>query len=97
MIRDWRGLVVSDLGDLRSEVLKQARVELRMNLSLLEMLRGNTSLEDLATLREEWVEPLQELIRQLQVESTVNQERPSVNRAGSASGEQGQIRAPLPR
>ena len=59
---------VSTLGDLRSEVLKQAKIELRMNLSLLEMLKGNTALEDLANLRERWVEPLEEFVRRLENE-----------------------------
>jgi hypothetical protein len=57
---------VSTLGDLRSEVLKQAKIELRMNLSLLEMLKGNTPLEDLANLRERWVEPLERLVHEIQ-------------------------------
>lgn len=57
---------VPTLGDLKSEVLKQAKIELRMNLSLLEMLKGNTPLEDLANLREKWVEPLQRLLRELE-------------------------------
>ena len=57
---------VSTLGDLRSEVLKQAKTELQMNLSLLEMLKGNTPLEDLANLRERWVEPLDCLIKRLE-------------------------------
>jgi hypothetical protein len=37
-----------------------------MNLSLLEMPKGNTSLEDLANLREEWVEQLERVIAELQ-------------------------------
>ena len=36
-----------------------------MNLSLLEMLKGNTRLEALADLREKWVGPLERLIREL--------------------------------
>ena len=55
------------LGELRAEVLKQAKIELRMNLSLIEMLKGNTPLEDLANLREEWIEPLECLIEGLRV------------------------------
>jgi len=38
-----------------------------MNLSLLEMRKGNTSIEDLANLKEEWVDPLRELIKELEV------------------------------
>jgi hypothetical protein len=37
-----------------------------MNLSLLEMLTGNTPLEDLANFREEWIEPLKDLVRKLE-------------------------------
>ena len=55
-----------NISELRIEVLKKAKVELRMNLSLLEMLKGNTELEDIANLRERWVEPLEELIRELE-------------------------------
>jgi hypothetical protein len=36
-----------------------SQIELTMNLSLLDMLKGNTPLEDLANLREAWVEPLE--------------------------------------
>jgi hypothetical protein len=54
------------LGELKAEVLKQAKLELKMNLSLIEMLKGNTLLEDLANLREEWIEPLQELIHDIE-------------------------------
>jgi hypothetical protein len=57
---------VPALGNLRPEVLRQARIELKMNLSLLEMLKGNTSLSDIANLREEWVEPLKALVRDLE-------------------------------
>jgi len=56
----------STLGELRAEVLKQAKIELRMNLSLLEMLKGNTPLEDLANLREQWVKPLERLVHEIQ-------------------------------
>ena len=45
----------------------QAKIELKMNLSLLEMRKGNTSIEDLANLKEEWVDPLRELIKELEV------------------------------
>lgn len=49
-------------------LLAHTKLELRMNLSLLEMLKGNTSLEDLANLRARWVEPLERLMAQLQQE-----------------------------
>lgn len=35
-----------------------------MNLSLLEMPNGNTPLDDLATLRETWIERLEELVKE---------------------------------
>ncbi len=57
---------ISILGDHRTEVLNQAKIELRMNLSLLGMLKGNTPLEDFANLRERWVEMLKRLVRILQ-------------------------------
>jgi hypothetical protein len=56
---------LSALGELKSEVLKQAKIELWMNLSLLEMLKGNTPLEDMANLREQWVEPFERIIEEL--------------------------------
>jgi hypothetical protein len=59
------------LGELRAEVLKQAKLELKMNLSLIEMLKGNTPLEDLANLRKEWIEPLQGVIDELERQETV--------------------------
>lgn len=49
---------VSTLGELRTKALKQTKIELRMNFPPLEMLKGNTALEDLADLRERWVEPI---------------------------------------
>lgn len=59
------GIDISTFGEFRFEVLKQAKIELRMNLSLLEMLKGNTPLEMLADLREQWVEPLESPIDEL--------------------------------
>ena len=43
--------------ELKTMVLEEARTQLKMNRSLLEMLEDSTPLEDLARLREEWVEP----------------------------------------
>jgi hypothetical protein len=60
-----KGIDDSTLGELRSEVLKQAKIELRINRSLIEMLKGNTPLEDLANLRAIWIEPLERLVREL--------------------------------
>lgn len=51
---------------LRAEFLKEDKARLKMNLSLLEMLKGNTQPQDIAALREVWVEPLQHLIEELQ-------------------------------
>jgi hypothetical protein len=62
---DPNALDMSTFGDHRAEVLNQAKIELRMNHSLLEMLKGNTPLADLANLREQWVEPLEKLIKEL--------------------------------
>ncbi|HTY58530.1 MAG TPA: hypothetical protein VMF59_06910 [Bacteroidota bacterium] len=61
-----REINVSALGDRGPEFLRQARIELKMNLSLLEMLKGNTQLEDLANFRKEWVEPLKGLVDDLE-------------------------------
>jgi hypothetical protein len=36
------------ISELRGEILKQAKIELKMNLRLLEMLKENTELEDIA-------------------------------------------------
>lgn len=57
---------IDNLGELKSEVLTQAKIELKMNLSLIDMLKGNTALEDLANLREECVEPLQNLVEAIE-------------------------------
>jgi hypothetical protein len=54
-----------NISELREEILKKAKIELRMNLSLLEMLKGNTELKDIANLRERWIEPLERLIQEL--------------------------------
>lgn len=53
-------------GDLKLKAIEKARTQLKMNLSLLEMLKGNTPLEDLAIFREQWVEPLVVLLRELE-------------------------------
>jgi len=49
---------------LASLSLSEARRHLKMNLSILEMLKGNTEPGDLSRLRQLWVEPYEELIRQ---------------------------------
>jgi hypothetical protein len=60
------------LGMITKEmVLSEAKTQLKMNQSMLEMLKGNTDLEDLARLRDAWVTPLEELVRGLESETTV--------------------------
>ncbi len=49
--------------------LDEARRHLKMNLSILEMLKGNTEPRDLARLRQLWVAPYEELIHQLSDET----------------------------
>jgi hypothetical protein len=58
---------VATLGDLRPAVLQQAKIERRMNRSLLEMMKGNTPTEALDDLRAEWVTPLGGLITELEL------------------------------
>jgi hypothetical protein len=50
---------------LKSLSLPEARRHLKMNLSILEMLKGNTEPNDLAKLRELWVVPYEELVQDL--------------------------------
>ena len=50
---------------LKSLSLPEARLHLKMNLSILEMLKGNTEPNDLAKLRELWVVPYEDLVHQL--------------------------------
>ena len=61
----------SIMPDMKTLVLEEAKTQLKMNRSLLEMLKGNTPLEDLAKLRDEWVEPLEDLVRELESERLV--------------------------
>jgi hypothetical protein len=51
---------------LRSLSMTEARRHLKMNLSILEMLKGNTEPNDLARLRQIWVSPHEDLIRDLE-------------------------------
>jgi hypothetical protein len=46
--------------------MTEARRHLKMNLSILEMLKGNTEPNDLARLRQIWVSPHEDLIRDLE-------------------------------
>jgi hypothetical protein len=57
---------VATLGDLRPAMLQQAKIELRMNKSLLEMLKGNTPPAALIDLCDEWLSPLERLIADLE-------------------------------
>jgi hypothetical protein len=51
---------------LRSLSLPEARRHLKMNLSILEMLKGNTEPNDLARLRQLWVAPYEEIVVDLE-------------------------------
>ena len=51
--------------DIKQLTLDEAERQLKMNLSLIELLKGNTDLEAIARFREIWVEPIEELIRVL--------------------------------
>jgi hypothetical protein len=50
----------------KSLSLPEARRHLRMNLSILEMLKGNTEPGDLVKLRQLWILPYEEFIRDLE-------------------------------
>ncbi len=50
----------------RERVLDEARLQYKMNTSVLEMLKRNTPLEDLARIRDVWVTPIKELINELE-------------------------------
>ena len=58
--------------ELEEMVLEEAKTQLKMNQSMLEILKGNTPLEDLARLRDEWVAPLEDLVRELESERAVD-------------------------
>jgi hypothetical protein len=46
--------------------LSEARRHITMNLSILEMLKGNTDPGDISRLRQLWVAPYEDLIRDLE-------------------------------
>jgi hypothetical protein len=52
--------------DLKQLTLEEAKQQLNMKRSMLEMLKDNTRLGDLANLRELWIEPLERLIKELE-------------------------------
>ena len=45
--------------------LESIKAKLRSAQSMLEMLKGNTTKEDIAKLRKEWVEPVEKEIKEL--------------------------------
>jgi hypothetical protein len=49
----------------RQKVFAEVKRELALNLELLELLKRDSTLEDLASLREVWVEPLERLNEEL--------------------------------
>jgi len=55
----------------RKLVLSEAKTQLKMNQSMLEMLKENTDLEDLASLRDVWVIPLEDLVQELESKKLV--------------------------
>ena len=57
----------------RSLSLSEARRHLKMNLSILEMLKGNTEPHDLARLRQIWVAPYEERVQELEAQSAVTE------------------------
>ncbi len=54
------------ISSLKSLTLPEARRHLKMNLSILEMLKGNTEPRDLAMLRQLWVVPYEDAIEELE-------------------------------
>ena len=52
--------------NLHRDILAEAKYQLALNLDLVNLLQGNTPLEMLAAVREEWVEPLERLIQVLE-------------------------------
>ena len=52
--------------DMKQMTLEEAKQQLKMKRSMLEMLKDNTRLDDLANLRELWTEPLERLIKDLE-------------------------------
>ena len=53
--------------DLKQLTLEEAKQQLKMKRSMLEMLKDNTRLDDLANLKELWIEPLERLIKELEI------------------------------
>lgn len=51
--------------DIKEPTLAEAERQLTMNLSLIAMLKGNTPDEVIATFREQWVEPWEDVVVEL--------------------------------
>lgn len=51
--------------DIKQEVLEEAKKQLKMNLSVIDMLKRNTPLWAIAKSRDEWVTPLEKLVHDL--------------------------------
>ena len=51
--------------DIKNMTLAEAERQLKMTLSLIAMLKGNTPDEVIANFREEWVEPWEDVVVEL--------------------------------
>jgi hypothetical protein len=52
--------------DLKQSTLEEAKPQLKMKRSLLDLLKDKTRHEDLANLKELWTKPLERLIKELE-------------------------------
>jgi hypothetical protein len=53
------------MSDIRRRTLEESVTQLKMNKSLIEMLKGTTEIEVIARFREIWVDPLEVLVNEL--------------------------------
>ncbi len=53
------------MSNIKQLTLEEAKTQFKMYASIIEMLKGNTPIETIARFRELWVEPLEELIKNL--------------------------------
>ena len=65
--------------ELRQIVFAEAKHQLQLNLDLLKMLQGNTPLETIAAVREEWVEPLARLVGEQESGRRIAKPNPAVS------------------
>jgi len=74
--------------NFKTPSLPEARRHLRMNLSILEMLKGNTEPNDIAKIRQLWILPYEELIQELEERLDECEPRPLARggRTGSMRG-----------